>query len=57
MDEDEVDILLIKGQAMWEPNGTCIAHNALLVCYTANRSAVIPLARPRHGCVFLATVV
>ena len=57
MDEDEVDILLTKGQALWQPNGTCMAHNALLLCNTVNQSSIIPLAKPWHGRVNLATVV
>ena len=57
MDEEEVDILLTKGQALWEPNRTCMAHNALLLCSTVNQSSVVPLAEPWHGHVILATVV
>ena len=37
MDEDIVDVLLTKGRALWEPDGTCMAHNALLLCSTVNR--------------------
>ena len=57
MDEDIVDVLLTKGQALWEPDGTCMAHNALLLCNTVNRSSTIALSEPWYGCVISATVV
>ena len=57
MDEDIVDVLLTKGQALWEPDGTCMAHNALLLCNVVNRSSTISLTEPRYGRVISATVV
>ena len=57
MDEDIIDVLLTKGQALWEPNGTCMAHNALLLCNTVNRSSTISLTKPQYGHVISATVV
>ena len=57
MDEDIVDVLLTKGRALWEPDGTCMAHNALLLCNTVNQSSTIALTKPWHGCVISATVV
>ena len=57
MDEDIVDVLLTKGRALWEPDGTCMAHNALLLCSTVNQSSNIALTEPRYGCVISATVV
>ena len=57
MDEDIVDVLLIKGRALWEPDGTCMAHNALLLCNTVNQSSTIALTKPRYRHVISATVV
>ena len=57
MDEDIVDILLTKGWALWEPDGTCMGHNALLLCNTANHSSAISLTEPQYGHVISATVV
>ena len=57
MDEDIVDVLLTKGQALWEPDGTCMGHNALLLCYTANCSSAISLTEPWYGHVISATEV
>ena len=57
MDEDMVDVLLTKGQALWEPDRTCMAHNALLLCSTVNQSSTISLTEPWYGCVISATVV
>ena len=57
MDEDIVDVLPTKGQALWEPDGTCMAHNALLLCNTVNRSSTISLTEPQYGHVISATVV
>ena len=57
MDEDIVDVLVTKGQALWEPNRTCMGHNALLLCNTANRSSTILLTEPRYGQVISAMVV
>ena len=56
MDEDIVDVLLTKGWALWEPDGTCMAHNALL-CSTVNQSSTVSLTKPRYGRVISATVV
>ena len=57
MDEDIMDILLTKGRALWEPDGTCMGHNALLLCNTANCSSTISLTEPQYGHVISATVV
>ena len=57
MDEDIVDILVTKGQALWEPNGACMGHNALLLCNTANHSSTISLTEPWYGWVISATVM
>ena len=57
MDEDIMDVLVTKGQALWEPSGTCMGHNALLLCNTANCSFAISLTEPRYGHVISATVV
>ena len=57
MDEDIIDVLLTKGRALWEPDGTCMAHNALLLCNTVNRSSTISLTEPWYGHVISATVV
>ena len=57
MDEDIVDVLLTKGRALWEPDGTCMAHNALLLCSTVNQSSTVALTKPRYGHVISATVV
>ena len=57
MDEDIMDVLLTKGQALWEPDGTCMAHNVLLLCSNVNRSSNISLTEPQYGCVISATVV
>ena len=57
MDEDIVDIILTKGQALWEPDRTCMGHNALLLCNTANHSPTISLTEPQYGHVISATVV
>ena len=57
MDEDIVDVLLTKGRALWEPDGTCMPHNALLLCSTVNQSSTIALTEPQYGCVISATVV
>ena len=57
MDEDIVDVLLTKGRALWEPDRTCMGHNALLLCNTANHSSAISLTEPRYGRVISATVV
>ena len=34
-----------------------MAHNALLLCSTVNRSSTIALTKPQYGCVISATVV
>ena len=57
MDEDIVDVLLTKGRALWAPNGTCMAKNALLLCSTVNRSSNMSLTKPRYGHVISVTVV
>ena len=57
MDEDIMDVLVTKGRALWEPSGTCMGHNALLLCNTANCSSAISLTKPWYGCVVSATVV
>ena len=57
MDEDIINVLLTKGRALWEPDGTCMAHNALLSCNTVNQSSTISLTKPWYGHVILATVV
>ena len=57
MDKDIIDVLLTKGRALWEPDGTCMANHALLLCSTVNQSSNIPLTEPQHGHVFSATVV
>ena len=57
MDEDIMDILLTKVRVLWEPDGTCMGHNALLLCNTANRSSAISITEPRYGHVISATVV
>ena len=57
MDEDIVDILLTKSQALWEPDGTCMANNALLLSCSANRSNYASLDKPCYGHVISATVV
>ena len=57
MDEDIVDTLLTKGRALWEPDRTCMGHNALLLCNTANHSSTILLTEPWYGRVISATVV
>ena len=57
MDEDIVDVLLTKGRALWKPDGTCMGHNALFLCNTANCSPTISLTKPWYGCVISATVV
>ena len=57
MDEDIVDVLLTKGRALWEPDGTCMGHNALLLCNTANHSSAISLTEPQYGHGISATVV
>ena len=57
MDEDIMDVLLTKGRALWEPDGTCMGHNALLLCNTANRRSAISLTEPRYGHVISVTVV
>ena len=57
MDGDIMDVLLTKGRALWEPNGTCMGHNALLLCNTANHSSTISLTEPWYGHVISATVV
>ena len=57
MDEDIMDILVTKGQALWEASRTCMGHNALLLCNTANHSSTISLTEPWYGCVVSATVV
>ena len=57
MDEDIVDVLLTKGRALWDPDGTCMGHNALLLCNTANCSSAISLTEPQYGHVISATVV
>ena len=50
MDEDIVDILVTKGQALWEPNRTCMGHNALLLCNVLhNHSSTILLTEPWYG--------
>ena len=56
MDEDIVDVLT-KGRTLWEPDGTCMAHNALLLCNTVNCSSTISLTEPWYGHVISATVV
>ena len=56
-DKDIVDVLLTKGQALWEHDGTCMAHNALLLCNTVNQSSTISLTEPWYGHVISATVV
>ena len=55
--EDIVDVLLTKGWALWEPDGTCMANNALLLCSTVNWSSNVTLTEPRYGHVISATVV
>ena len=57
MDEDIVDVLLTKGRALWEPDGTCMGHNTLLLCNTANYSSTISLTEPWYGHVISVTVV
>ena len=57
MDEDIMDVLVTKGQALWEPSGTCMGHNALLLCNTVNCSSAISLTEPQYGHVVSATVV
>ena len=57
MDEDIVDVLVTKGRALWEPSGTCMGHNAFLLCNTANHSSAISLTKPRYGRVISATVL
>ena len=57
MDEDIMDILVSKGWALWEPNRTCMGHNALLLCNTANCSYTILLTEPQYGQVISAMVV
>ena len=57
MDEDIVDVLVTKGRALWEPSRTCMGHNALLLCNTANHSSAISLTEPQYGHVVSATVV
>ena len=57
MDEDIMDVLLTKGQALWEPDGTCMGNNALLLCNTANHSSTISLTEPRYRRVISSTVV
>ena len=57
MDEAIIDVLLTKGQALWEPDGACMAHNALLLCSTVNQSSTIALTKPWYGRVISATVV
>ena len=56
MDEDIVDVLLTEGRALWEPDGTCMGHNALL-CNTTNCSSTISLTEPWYGDVISGTVV
>ena len=57
MDEDIVDVLLTKGRALWEPDGACMTHNALLLCSTVNGSSNVSLTEPWYGHVISATVV
>ena len=57
MDEDIVDVLHTKDRAVWEPDGTCMTHNALLLCNTVNWSSTISLTEPWYGRVISVTVV
>ena len=57
MDEDIVDVLLTKSWTLWEPDGTCTANNALLLCSSVNWSTNISLTDPQYGHVISATVV